>query len=101
MVGDHRRDCRLRELAAGRWCPRNQRSAAQLRRKAKHNLKSNPSHNKKNNLKNNLIKKRALRTKNLRLVKDDPTILETKKMSAGMSAPLSVPTANDWCTRQP
>jgi len=29
LGGDYRRDCRLRELAAGRSCPRNVRSAAQ------------------------------------------------------------------------
>ena len=75
MIGDYRRDCRLRELAAGRSCPRNVRSAGQTRRKSEHNLKSNPKnhlknnkkHNAKNNPKNNLIKKTVLRTKNPKL----------------------------------
>ena len=105
LSGDHRRDCRRRELAAGRWCPRNDRSAGQTRIKRAENLKIDTRHNHvnnpKNNPKNSLIRKRALRTKNLKLVKDDPTILETKNTSAGTSAPLSVPTDNDWCTWQP
>jgi len=133
LIGDHRRACRLREQAAGRWCPPNVRSAAQLRavktlnmknhprtnphthkiHNPSNNLKNNPKNNAKNNpinhpkynpktnAKNSLIRKLALRTKNLKLVQDDPTILETKKMSPGTSAPLSVPTDNDWCAGQP
>jgi len=101
LPGDYRRDCRLRECDAGRSCPRNVRSAAQTRRKSEQNLTSNSSHNIINNPKNNLIRKRALRTANLQIVQDDPTILDTKKMSAGMSASVSVPTDNDWCTWQP
>ena len=131
LSGDHRRACRLRELAAGRWCPRNVRSADQLRRvralnsinnpitnkvnnpinnpknSPKNNLKNNSKNNKKNNPKNNPKNNKKNNPKNnpknnkLKLVQDDPTILETKKMSPGTSAPLSVPTDNDWCTGQP
>ena len=87
--GHRRRDCRLRELAAGRLCPRNVTSTV----KAHHNLKNNPKHNR--------IKKRDLRDANLQIVQDDPSILGTKKMSAGISASVSVPTDDDWSTLQP
>jgi len=72
-----------------------------LKINTRHNKINNKINNPKNNPKNNLVKKRTLRTKNLKLGKDDPTILETKKMSAGMSAPVTVPIDNDWCNWQP
>ena len=85
--GYHRKDCRRRELAAGRLCPRNVTSAAHARRNLKHNPKNNPI--------NVLEIKLALRAANLQAVRDDPTILETQKMSPGTSASVSVLTDVD------
>jgi len=79
--GHHRRDCRRRELAAGRLCTPNVTSAAKARGNLKHNPKNNRINNPINNLKKNWInnpinalkKKRALRAANLQAVRDDPT----------------------------
>ena len=98
--GYHRRDCRRRELAAGRLCPRNVSSAAHARSNRKHNPKNspinNPIKNPINNPINNLKKKRALRAANLQAVKDDPAILKTQKMSPGTSVSVSVLSDVDW-----
>ena len=77
--GHRRRDCRLRELAAGRVCPRNVSSTATADRNKKHGLK----------------KKRDLRAATLQIAQDDPSILATRKMSPGMSASVSVLTDVD------
>ena len=51
--GHRRRDCRRRELVAGRLCPHNVSSTVQSRRNLKHNPKNNPINNPINNPKNN------------------------------------------------
>jgi len=62
-------------------------SAAKARGNLKHNPKNNrinnPINSPINNPKKTLKKKRALRAANLQAVRDDPTILETQKMSPG------------------
>ena len=102
--GHHRKDCRRRELAAGCVCPRNVTSAAQARCNLKHNPINNPINNsinnRINNPINNLKKKHALRAANLQAVRDDPAILETKKISPGTSASVSVLTDVDWVDLQ-
>jgi len=96
----HRKDCRRRELAAGRLCPRNVTSAAKARRNLKHNPKNGPINNPINNPINGpkarLEKKLVLTTANLQSVRDDPTILETQKMSPGTSVSVSVLSDVDW-----
>jgi len=75
-------------------------SAAAKRRNIKHNPKNNPKNNPRNNPKNNPKsnnkKKLALRAANLQAVQDDPTILQTLKMTTGTSASVSVLTDGDW-----
>jgi len=76
------------------------RSASARRRDIKYNPKKNPKNNPKNNPinnpKSNKKKKLALRATNLQAVQDDPTILQTHKMSTGTSASVSVLTYGDW-----
>jgi len=90
-AGHHRKDCRLREVAAGRVYPKNVSSAA----KGRWHLKHNPTYNRILNPIYNLKKKRVLLAANLQEVVDDATILETQRMSPGTSASVSVLTDVD------
>jgi len=88
----YRKDCRDRELAAGRPCPRNKHSAASK----SYNDKRHPKNNLKYNPKNNQKRKLALRDANLQAVIDDPAISTIQKMSDGTIAAVSVLTDVDW-----
>jgi len=93
QVGHYRKGCRLRILAAGGVCPRNEASAARKAYNLKHNpaksLINNPKNSAKNNAKASKKRKLALRAANLQAVIDDPTLNQTLKMSPGTSASVS------------